>query len=339
MYSNNLLDSICHQIGNNLFFTQGAGGNISVKEDYKLIIKASGKWLSDVYTENIYTEVDLRKITANVLKGNFNFKINTLNKDQLKPSIETIVHGTIPKKYIVHIHHINSLVHLINKNCRSILADKLKSYEYNYSIIDYAKPGDQLAKLIHNQILINKDTEVFLLKNHGVFFCSDNLDTITNQINDLDKLLYLEPILRTNNAFTAINSDFKLSKVFKNKFNLFPSDLVQSLVHLTNSTEILREYWNLYPDHIVFMKQSAAIYENIEEFLNNKTSDDNLIFILKVGVFIKSKPSLAMIRQLEAYSEIIKRVSNFKELSVLTKSQVSEIVNWDSEKYRIKISK
>ena len=56
-------------------------------------------------------------------------------------------------------------------------------------------------------------------------------------------------------------------------------------------------------------------------------------------MFIKSKPSLAMIRQLEAYSEIIKRVSDFKELSVLTKSQVSEIVNWDSEKYRIKISK
>ena len=338
MYSNNLLDSICHQIGNNLFFTQGAGGNVSVKEDGKLIIKASGKWLSDVFQENIYTEVDLNNINSNVLKGNFNFKINSLQKNQLKPSIETIVHGIIPKKYIIHIHHINSIVHLINKNCRSILARKLISYKYNYSIIDYAKPGEQLAELIYDQILLNENTEVFLLKNHGVFFCSDNLDTIVNQINDLDKLLNLEAVSR-NNVQRPIIDDFKLSVVFKNKFSLFPSDLVQQLVHLTNSTEILSKYWNLYPDHIVFMKESATIYKNVGEFLNNQTSDDNLIFIPNVGVFIKNKPSLAMIRQLEAYSEIIKRVINFNELSVLTKFQVSEIVNWDSEKYRIKISK
>lgn len=338
MYSNNLLDSICYQLGSSIFFTQGAGGNVSVKEDNKLIIKASGKWLSDVYDENIYTEVDLNKITSNVLKRNFNFKINTLKKNQLKPSIETVVHGTIPKKYIIHIHHINSIVHLINKNCKTILESKLTTYNYNYSIIDYAKPGKKLAELINNQILKDVNTEVFLLKNHGVFFCSDNLNTIVNQINELDQLLNIEPISKIN-VRKPINTNNNLLKVFENKFSFFPSDSVQSLVHLSNSFEILKDYWNLYPDHIVFMKQSASIYVDIEKFLENKKNDDNLIFILKVGVFIRNKPSLAMIMQLEAYSEIIKRISNFQDLSVLTKSQVTEIVNWDSEKYRIKISK
>ena len=170
MYSNKYLNSITYELGNDIFSTQGAGGNISIKKNDKLIIKASGKWMSDVYSENIFTEVDLKKILDNVKNKKYDFEIKSIKKNQLKPSIETIVHAIIPKKFIVHIHHINSIVHLIDNHFLSCIKKKLKNYKYKYSIINYAKPGAELAKLIHEKILIDKSIEVFLLKNHGVFF-------------------------------------------------------------------------------------------------------------------------------------------------------------------------
>ena len=51
------LRNISSQIGNNIDFVQGAGGNTSVKEDGVLWIKASGCWLSDAI-ELVYFGLD-----------------------------------------------------------------------------------------------------------------------------------------------------------------------------------------------------------------------------------------------------------------------------------------
>ena len=49
----------CATIGENPLLVQGAGGNVSWKEDATLWIKASGTWLAEAMTDEIFVQVDI----------------------------------------------------------------------------------------------------------------------------------------------------------------------------------------------------------------------------------------------------------------------------------------
>ena len=46
-----------------------------------------------------------------------------------------------------------------------------------------------------------------------------------------------------------------------------------------------------------------------------------------------------MIKQLECYVEVIKRISNVENINELSNNEINEILYWESEDYRIKMSK
>ena len=45
---------------------QGAGGNISWKDDKELWVKASGKWIADAKKEEIFVKVDLKDLQEKI---------------------------------------------------------------------------------------------------------------------------------------------------------------------------------------------------------------------------------------------------------------------------------
>ena len=48
------IEELCNKLGEDQLLVQGAGGNISWKEDDTLWVKASGTWLSKALQENIF---------------------------------------------------------------------------------------------------------------------------------------------------------------------------------------------------------------------------------------------------------------------------------------------
>lgn len=329
------LNNICYQLGQDIFYTQAAGGNVSIKEENSMLIKASGKWLSEAINENIFTEVKLDIVFDAISKIDLS-ALNYSDSKTLKPSIETVVHAVIPYKIVVHIHHINSIVHLIHKECETLLNSKLKKYSFPYKIVRYAKPGLPLAKEIQ---LILKDypkTKVFLLKNHGVFFSANSLEEVVSQINELNELLFLESSLRTINI---IQKQLLFQNSKNREFNLFPESIVQSMVHQKNSKKLLEFIWPIYPDHLVFL----GSYPN---FITKKTIlnpsqlklDDGIYFVENYGVFYKGNISQSQRQYLICFAHIFHRIIDHKKVSTLNSAEVDEIVNWESEKYRIKLS-
>ena len=53
-----LISKLSAKIGKDLSLIQGGGGNTSIKEEDSMWVKASGKWLSDAETENIFVSVN-----------------------------------------------------------------------------------------------------------------------------------------------------------------------------------------------------------------------------------------------------------------------------------------
>ena len=100
------VESFCTTIGSNPMLVQGAGGNISWKDGDTLWVKASGMWMVDAEKKDIFVPVDLKKIKKEIAKTNYSVDIQTLALSELRPSIETILHGLMPHKIVLHVHAV-----------------------------------------------------------------------------------------------------------------------------------------------------------------------------------------------------------------------------------------
>ena len=52
----------CHNLAKDNLLFQGAGGNVSLKDEKILMIKASGKWMKNICKEEIFVNLDLKKL-------------------------------------------------------------------------------------------------------------------------------------------------------------------------------------------------------------------------------------------------------------------------------------
>ena len=72
--SNTLKASVieyCSTIGADPLLVQGAGGNVSWKEEDTLWVKASGTWLAEAAGKDIFVPVDLPHLRAAIASGDF----------------------------------------------------------------------------------------------------------------------------------------------------------------------------------------------------------------------------------------------------------------------------
>ena len=99
----------------------------------------------------------------------------------------------------------------------------------------------------------------------------------------------------------------------------------------------LRHEWPLYPDHVVFLGAEPSILEpnfrlfDLDEIASGKPP---FIFACGEGVYEKLHVTSAQKSQLRCYYDVISRQGAYSKLSILSDSQVYELLNWDAEKFR-----
>ena len=132
--------------------TQGAGGNISVKRDGILWIKASGTWLADALAHDIMTPVRLDPLREAIAQRDpraaaaVDFVDSDLNASGLRPSIETSVHAVIPSPVVVHIHCVNTIALAVRRDGEALVRERLGGQaDVVCAFVPYRKPGLPLA--------------------------------------------------------------------------------------------------------------------------------------------------------------------------------------------------
>jgi|UPI00048A776B rhamnose utilization protein RhaD (predicted bifunctional aldolase and dehydrogenase) len=340
-YLNNLREEIsnyCFKLGQNILLVQGAGGNVSWKEDGVLWVKASGTWLSDALNQDIFVPVDLESITFEVEKGNFDFQpkilegLDFFSSDiKLRPSIETMIHGLMPQKIVVHLHPAQVLSHLI---CSSVNLREMIDKSINFGFVGYKKPGAELAFEINNLIKA-KVCEVIFLQNHGLVIGAESVIEIDSILKKLIENLEADQLDKVANT-----EQVQIIKIdSKYEYNWILDESIQQLVFDLRLFERIESNWALYPDHVVFLGGTPFVFNDLNEFNKFAESSDRVlpevVFIKSLGVFSLNKISKAKIQQLRCYYEVLSRVSNWNKVKTLTCEEISGLLNWDSEKYRL----
>lgn len=172
------LINISHQIGANISYIQGGGGNTSVKiNDNLMAIKSSGTNLIDMSKQKGQTLVDFKKITEllkepSIKEDDFSKKINSFSYDKSqRPSIETGFHSLLGK-FVIHTHSVFINVLLCSKEGKLLVKDLFPKSIW----VDYFSPGKNLTLAIKKELekekkKFSEDIVVFL-QNHGLIVSS-----------------------------------------------------------------------------------------------------------------------------------------------------------------------
>ena len=331
------LVNISEYAGNRVDYTQGGGGNTSVKTDdgKLLLIKASGYKLKDVCPTNAFVAVDQNKVytyynTVDINDGVDHEKesaelakssvVEIEGLPTLRPSVEVGFHSIL-KKYVVHTHSVYANVITCSIEGEKIAKELFKDKDYGYIFLPYINPGFELTLAMKNAISDyqkknGKFPEVIFMKNHGLVVTSDDIERVksihTDVNSTVEKKFNLSGIL-TEIKLEEENGEFvsktNVVKAFVKEYGL--------------SLEILSKY-PLYPDQLVYLNN--LLYTTPDMM----TVKDGLVYY-KTDV----KKATTLEETLAAYAFVIKAVKeNGLTISVMNEKEVAFINGWEAEKYR-----
>ena len=178
------LARICQEVGRDIALVQGAGGNISVKSDELMRIKASGLLLSEVTPAHGHVLLDHRRIAAFLDRlpaamqwsGELEQEYITAMKDARReehamPSLETGFHSFLSTA-VIHTHPL-----AVNAYTCSVSGPQaLRELFPDAIIIPYATIGVVLSNAVRAAGAKAGDGKPIFLLNHGLIVHDETLD-------------------------------------------------------------------------------------------------------------------------------------------------------------------
>src|SRR5215475_11309464 len=168
MQQPSLLHELCQmsaRVGKNMLLVQGAGGNSSLKDGDVLWVKASGTWLADAVTKDIFVPIALSGARAALARGDERAPLAPGAETTLRPSIETSLHALMPHPIVLHVHSVNTIAWAVRTDAREEFARRLEGLAWRW--LDYHHPGLPLASVV-NHTLGQHKADVLVLGNHGL---------------------------------------------------------------------------------------------------------------------------------------------------------------------------
>ena len=318
--------------GRDRLLIQGAGGNTSLKDGSRMLVKASGKWLSDSKLDDIFVDVDLEKIRRSIEYGSNNPLQGAIsNNEPLKPSIETTLHAVMPHKIVIHTHAVDIISIAVTKNARSKFFPLLSGL--NWVWVDYAKPGLDLTRAVVDAMNGNR-RDILVLGNHGLVVAGD----------DCAEVIELMETVQLRCRLNARSVDEKAhSAGVKFPFGcweLSPDEVINSLALDSQSYQIFKE-GIIYPDQVVFLGNCPCFVgfgENSIEVIEAHNAEHGEYPVYYVhegfGVYISELATNGLLSMLKCHGDVLLRIEGNQLINTLSVDKVAELMDWDAEKYR-----
>ena len=329
----------CANVASNPLLVQAAGGNVSWKDGDRLWIKASGMWLANATKENIFVPVHLPSLNNALQSENFGFVAHAMEGHTLRPSIETLLHALMPHAFVVHLHPVHALAWLTREDCVSVLRERLQHVDMEWALVDYQRPGEDLARAVHAALRTRAGVQAILLKNHGVILGANSVEEAVNLSNLLETALATEP--RSLPRASASSLQMLTSSLYADAGYTAARDTALHL--LATDADLYHRVcheWALCPDHVVFLGARAVCISSAQSspLAQDGEAAPAFVFVQNTGVLQHRSASPAQCAQLRFYLDVMLRQAQDAPRNVLSAQQISKLLNWDAEKYRISLN-
>ena len=283
-------------------FVQGGGGNVSIKTDYDLIVKASGSRLSEATTSKGFVVLNREVAKECIKSGSSLQRALAADSPDGRPSIEAPLHVECGGKYVVHIHSVGAIaIGLIDEGF-SFCAKE------GWQYVEYVLPGEPLLSALKSSEIFSSPAGVSILSNHGLLVWDSALE------NCIRRVVFAEEKCRA----------YFLDKTCSRNINEKTFDIDPGNNESLDFGSALSDQWLrfisenvLFPDQAVFL--SEVDFESLIQ-------DSFLLNIKPLSLDQKE-----MLKLLHLLGKIL-RPEDCKR--PLTTSEANTILDLDSEKYR-----
>ena len=327
------LAAVSARVGSDPLLVQGPGGNSSLKTGDDLWVKASGVWLAEAERKNIFVGLSLskaRELAARESAGDLDAARLPSSDPSLRPSIEALLHLLMPHAAVLHAHAVGSMT-------LSVLADgperaRTMLAGLDWAWIDYHRPGAPLAAAVI-QTLSERNADVLILQNHGVVTGAETPSDAEALLREVERRLTWPD--RHSSEGPAIGGSERYEALPK----LASLALDASMFELVTRAA-------LFPDQVVFLGGAvpfATPGESIEFAAQRAESKSGvlplLILVPNVGAFGLIGRTAAAEAVIQGLFEVARRVPADTETTSLTDEAVADLLGWEAEAHRIKLSR
>ena len=312
-----LLD-LAGRVGRNPLLTQASTGNISLKLDGALWIKASGKWLADATGGKILIPLDLAGVQASIRQN--------IDPAELYPnaSIETAMHVTLPHRVVLHVHSVNTIAWAVRKDAAVQLETRLKGLRWQW--IPYVASGLPLAREIERALSARPDTDVLVLGNHGLVLGGKDCQATEHLLNEIERRLAISP-REAHPADYALFTDLAEDSPWDSP----DDDSIHALATDPISRKIL-EGGFLYPCQAMF--SDARTPELFHAVDDPGLTERPFLMIKGCGVLLNRVMTTAEIAMLSGLAQVVQRIDPAAPLRYMTEAEVAAGASTAAYRYR-----
>ena len=196
----------------------------------------------------------------------------------------------------------------------------------------YIHPGLVLGKEIRTRLASKPD--VLILGNHGLVVAADDCDSAEALLEDVERRLEC-PVRAPQTA--DIDG---LARVVPAGFRIAPDAEVHALALDSFSVEIASR-GTFYPDQCVYVGPALAILDGettIARFVDQFGVLPKVLLAPGKGVLVANDLNRAGREVLISLKRVIERLDPAIAVHPLGAAEVSRLINWDAEKYRIALA-
>jgi rhamnose utilization protein RhaD (predicted bifunctional aldolase and dehydrogenase) len=320
------LRELSARVGRNHLLVQASSGNTSVKIDGTLWIKASGKWLIQAETDELFIPVQLAR-ARKCLERQVAIPETEDSSSRVCASIETAMHAILPQKVVVHVHSANTIAWAVREDGPTQIGNRLSGLHWQW--IPYVRSGVDLAKSIHNAFSRFPRTDAFILANHGLVVCGESCDEAEQLLAEVETCLAIQPRPAAEPNYAALSERTRGSAW---------SFADCAAVHALATDPISRRILSggvLYPCQFVFLPATVRVPESsplkqLSIFRQQRTP----LRVEECGVLCSNDMTRAEQEMLIGLSDVVQRIDSPAAVRYLSFQEVIELLNLGSEHYR-----
>jgi rhamnose utilization protein RhaD (predicted bifunctional aldolase and dehydrogenase) len=327
------LIALAASLGRDRLVVQGPGGNISLKQDGVMWVKASGTWMMEARSRPILIPVDFTAVLDGLAAGDpacetcSSFVRNDLTGSALRPSIETTLHAVMPQKVVVHVHCVET----ISIACLSDAADRLAASlkGLNWTLVPYIRPGASLGRAMVEHM--RNGTNIVVLGKHGLVVAGNTVGEAAQLRVEVSQRL-----ARAARAAPPVDRE-TLRRAQGDGYSPAEDDELHAIATDPVSLAAARR-GSLYPDHVVFLGpgiiETGATETAADAARRAGRPDAPMVVVPGAGVLLHHAATPSALALARCLADVTCRLASDDPVDPLSAADEAQLRDWDAEKYR-----
>lgn len=322
------------QLGADPLLVQASSGNTSIKENGRLWIKASGKWLVDAEREEMFVPLSLstvRDCLAHQLSLPTVCSHGTASQP-LSPSIETFLHAILPHRVVVHVHSVSTIAFAVRDDAEAQLAVRLRGLRW--CLIPYTSSGAPLALEMGRALAADPELNVFVLANHGLVVGGESCEEAHALIDEVERRLKVVPRKAPAVGYQRLEQLTEATQ-----WRLPEADTLHALGTDPASLRAISD-GVLYPCQALFLGRHAPVAPGsvaagqLEQWIDKQLGVRSFVILEGSGVVVSGSIGRAELGMLAGLVQVTQRLPADAPIRYLQAHDVNEVLTAEGLHYR-----